>query len=94
MRKATSNSTDASSQQLSDEVFRLTDEVRVLRDAIDELREELTYAVRSGRLIIQFGELSTLNPRTKPMPESESTSGEALVEEPKSGSPRPPGMLF
>lgn len=94
MQKATSNSTHASSQQLSDEVLRLTDEVRVLRDAIDELREELTYAVRNCRLIIPLDELSRLSPPTQSTTESETTLRDGLVEEPKSSSPRPSGMLF
>ena len=39
---------------LQDSVVELKEEVRVLRDALDELREELTYALRNGRLCLSF----------------------------------------
>ena len=41
------------SNREEEELARLREEVRVLRDAIDEFREQFTWAVRNGRVIYQ-----------------------------------------
>ena len=48
---------------LTGEIIRLREEVRVLRDVLDEIREELQYAVRNGELQIHFGGLSLPPPK-------------------------------
>ena len=104
MRHPTPQPTDT--PHLSVELIRLTDEVRVLRDAVDELREQLTSAVRNGRIVIELDVPRTIEPPKLPLTESDSNEPAAKptsdsdasdaqqAAKPKAGSPSAPGMLF
>lgn len=48
---------------LADEVISLREEVRVLRDVLDELREEFTYAARNGHVALHVTTSVTNEPR-------------------------------
>ena len=67
MRKDVSSSrVESDPHSLASEVIDLREELRVLRDVIDELREEFTYAARNGRIEFRVATALPLEPAQCP----------------------------
>ena len=80
-------STAAREQTLA--IAQLTDEVRVLRDVLDELREEIIWAIRNGRVFVVP---IPMKPAESP-PEVKEPEATVPERENEAESPRP-GHLF
>lgn len=82
-------------EQMVEQVNRLTNEVKVLRESIDELKTSLEHALRNGKIVIAFHTVATTSDAEMETDGPSAREQNETNSAPQAESPAPaPGVLF